>query len=445
MVGKNRNLILIVFIVCFFILSSIPFGVFASQIEESTLEVQSEHVMTLIDDLPIDLDTLFSLDNFTEFEIMLDKIEAYTDFWPIRPYGTFFGHGHHEGLARMDLNPHRLHAEIRAPVDCSLVWFVSINGTTDFVNGYECEMDTGIVLNIGNHCWLSLGHVNILKTISDEIETTGNISLSKGDLIGFTYTVYDKSIVDFSYYYRGILIPPYYAFTPKLLGKVEVLYDFLYDRAKLNGLYPRARMINEMNIHKDDEFWGNWYYKTGPYDSYIDPDEHISGYDFGVLTFINREFTTPETYWKDKINPTKNITDDILGVGKGVHYGVTPGFKAISEGYIRLAEGDNTSGIMEFKTHYGSDYGPYNTSIYGKFEMIVNSTGFKSDELQIEFFPTLGEAQSGFTANVSTYYRIYTPTIDDIELPPTFEGIIFIYPTIFSAIIISIITRKKKK
>jgi len=282
--GKFPNKFLVIFIVCFFILGSNTFGVFASQIEEQTLDVQSEHVLTLLDELPIDLDILFELDNFIEFENMLDQIEVGTSFWPIRPYGTFFGHGHTEGLARMDLNPHKLNAEIRAPVDCSLQGYHTQNGTVDFVNGVECVMDCSFILDIGNECWLLLGHVEMLKTVWDEIETAGNLSLAKGELFGFTQTVYSYSIVDFSYYYRGIEIPPHYAFTPKLLGKIEVLYDFLYERAKLNGLYPRARMINDMFVHKDDEFWGNWFYKTGPYDSYIDPEEHISGYDFANIS-----------------------------------------------------------------------------------------------------------------------------------------------------------------
>ena len=450
MVGKNRNIILIVFIICFFILSSIPFGVFASQIEENTLEVQSEHVMTLIDDLPIDLDTLFSLDNFTEFEIMLDKIEAYTDFWPIRPYGTFFGHGHIEGLPRMDLNPHSLHTEIHAPVNFGYVSHLSQNGTVDMINGLECVLDCGLVVDIGNECWLSFGHVDMLKTVWDEMETTGNLSLAKGELFGFTQTVYSYSIVDFSYYYRGILIPPHYAFTPKLQGKVDVLYNFLYERAKLNGLYPRAKMINDMFIHKDDEFWGNWQYKTGPYDSYLEEGEWSGHHDFGLYTFLNREFTTQETYWKNRYNTNHNLTDDLLGFGGNIYStAITPGYYAVGTGHILLVEGDNTSGIMELRHQYDSS----TLSDYGKFEIIVNSSNILGDELQIEFFPTLGEAQSGFTANVSTYERIYTPTIDDIELPPpptttppsTNEGIIFIFPTIFSAIIISIITRKKKK
>ena len=84
------------------------------------------------------------------------------------------------------------------------------------------------------------------------------MSFAKGDLIGYTGTTFGHSIVDFVYYYNYIAIPPYYAFTPNLLGKVEMMYNFQLERAKLNGLYTRANAINDMNIHKDDEFWGNW-------------------------------------------------------------------------------------------------------------------------------------------------------------------------------------------
>lgn len=451
---KIGNKILIVFIICFFILGGNIFGVFASQVEESSLEVQSEHVLTILDELPIDLDILFELDNFTEFEAMLDTVESGTAWWPIKPYGTYWGQGHTEGLPRMDFCPHRLHVEIRAPIDGTMEGYLARNGSIDLINGVECVMDCLFILDIGNECWLLFDHIEMLKTVVDTIENTGNLSLSKGELFGFTQTVYDKSIVDFAYWYRGIEIPPYYAFTPKLQGKVDMMYDFLYERAKLNGLYPRANLINDMFIHKDDEFWGNWYYKTGPYDSYLEEDEWVGHHDFGLLTFLNREFTTSETYWKNVNNPAKNLTDDILGIGgTHVNFADTPGFKASSVGHILLTEGDNTSGIIELRSHYASDWGGVNTSIFGKFEMLVNSTSVIGDELQLEFFATLGEAQSAFTPNMITYYRNYMTTLDDIELPPpptttppsTNEGIIFLYPTIFSFIILSIITRKKKK
>jgi len=448
---KSINRFLVIFIVFFVILSSNLISVFASQNEESTLDVQSEHVLTLLDELPIDLDILFELDNFTKFEAMLDQIESGSSFWPIRPFGTFFGHGHIEGLPRMDLNPYRLHVDVRAPIDCTLEGYLAHNGSIDLINGVECVMDCVFMLDIGNECGLLLGHIDMLKTVVDMIEPTGNLNLTKGELIGFTQTVYDKSIADFAYWYRGIEIPPYNAFTPKLQGKVDVLYNFLYERAKLNGLYPRANMINDMFIHKDDEFWGNWKYKTGPYDSYIEEDEWIGYYDFGLYTFLNREFTTPETYWKNGFNTDYNLTDDLLGLGGNIHStSTTPGYYAVGIGHILLVEGDNTSGIIELRHQYDSS----TSSDYGKFEIIANSSSVIGDELQVEFFPTLGEAQSGFTANVSTYERIYTQTIDDIVLPPppttttslpTNEGSIFIYPTILSAIIIAIIIRKKKK
>jgi hypothetical protein len=447
--GKFQNKLLVTFIVCFFILGSNSFSVFASQIEESTLEVQSEHVLTLLDNLPIDLDSLFELDNFTEFEKMLDEVESGTSFWPLRPYGTFFGHGHIEGLPRSDFCPHVLRAEIRAPVDGTYVHHLTQNGTVDMINGIECVIDSALFLDIGNDCWIHFGHIDLLKTIWDEIETTGNISLAKGELIGFTEAFGSVSNVDFGYYYKGIMIPPYYAFTPKLQGKVDVLYNFMYERAKLNGLYPRANLINDLFIHKDDEFWGNWEYKTGPFDSYIEEGEWVGHHDFGLYTFLNREFTTKETYWKNEYNTNYNLTDDILGLGCSIHeVTTTPGYYAVGKGHILLVEGDNTSGIIELRHQYDSS----TNSDYGKFEIIANTSSILGDELQIEFFPTLLEAQSGFTANVSTYERIYHKTIDDAELPPplptttpTQESTLYLYPIIFSAIIIALVSRKKKK
>ena len=142
----------------------------------------------------------------------------------------------------------------------------------------------------------------------------------------------------------------------------------------------------------------------------------------------------------------KERKEPIIGVGGSIHdIATTPGYHAVGKGHILLVEGDNTSGIIELRKEYESS----TLSHYGKFEIIANSTSTIGDELQLEFFPTLIDAQSGFTVNVSTYERIYTPTLDDIVLPPATtpsnEGILFIYPIILSIVLISIIPRKKKK
>ncbi|MHA1156374.1 MAG: hypothetical protein ACTSQK_09725, partial [Candidatus Heimdallarchaeota archaeon] len=382
---KIRNKITIIFTAFFLIICIIPFRIITSKNNYNIPAIQREHTFTLLDELPISLEELFNLDNFTSFETMLDRIESGTSFWPIKPFGTFFGHGHPEGIPRMDLNPHNHHTEIRAPVNGYINDFLTQNGTVDMIKGFECIIDTSFPIYIGNDSFLNMGHADMLKTLWDALEATGNVTVTKGELLGFTHTVGVYSILDFAYYYKDIPIPPHYAFTPNLLGKIEVLYNFLFERAKLNGLYPRAYMINDMFIHKDDEFWGNWYYKTGPYDSYIVPEDHISFYDFGVLTFVNREFTSPETYWKDETNLIKNLTNDILGIGRNYENSFTPGYKAIGTGHISLAEGDNTSGILEFRTFYGNDYGSTNTSVFGRFDMIVNHTSVIGDELQIEF------------------------------------------------------------
>ncbi len=444
MVNKNQNKILIAFIVCFFILSSNIFGVFASQIEEITFKTQSDHVLTLLDDLPIDINLLFNQDNFTMFEEMLDAIENYKDYWPIAPFGRFCLPSHIEGLDRSDFAPYGRQLEIRTPVDGIVFEHSTWDGTIVLINGIECVLECGLTVDIGNVCRIQFAYIEIAKTLWDEMETSGNVTLNKGDLLGFTNDIGDSSIVDFSYWYRDISIPPYYAFTPKLQGKVDVMYNFLYERAKLCGMYQQANLINEMFIHKDDEFWGSWLYKTGPFDSYIEEGVWIGSYDFGLYTFLNREFMTSETYWKNEYDENYNLTDDILGYGGNrVSVDPIPGHLAVELGHILLVEGDNTSGIIELRREYDSSASSY----FGKFEVIVDPTDILSDELQLEFFPTLVEAQSGFTVNVSTFERTYHETIDDVVLPSpsTNVGFNFIYPTILGVIIVLIFTRKKKK
>ena len=58
---RFRNRILIVLVILTFLMSSKPFGFFASQVEGTFEEIQDEHTFTLLDELPISLEDVLSV------------------------------------------------------------------------------------------------------------------------------------------------------------------------------------------------------------------------------------------------------------------------------------------------------------------------------------------------------------------------------------------------
>ena len=326
---------------------------------------------------PIDLDLLYCQDNSTRLNELLNEIGNNSGVVPIYPWGGFFTSLHIEGNDKWNFNTYR-QLEIYSSHDGELVSFTERESSTQMVvQDNEVITDTNLRIDIGDDCSLIYGHLTILKSVCDEIKSTGKYSFTGYEHIGYLVdTGADFFGLDFNYIKDTISICPYEALNPTLQTKITDLYDLQYQRMVLGGLYPQSNLCNDLNIYVDDTIWGPWIYKTGPFDEYVtdDSQSHLADFGFGTQTYCHRNFTNSETYWKDARNPNDNLTDDIIGIYEDYFYTeAIPGYNRTGRSHVKLIEGDHSQGIMELCIFAASDWAITNTSIYAKFEILIDS------------------------------------------------------------------------
>jgi len=53
------------------------------------------------------------------------------------------------------------------------------------MNGSEVIFNCKLEINIGHECVVVFGHIALLKTIYEEIQTTGGYTFSEGEFLGY--------------------------------------------------------------------------------------------------------------------------------------------------------------------------------------------------------------------------------------------------------------------
>ncbi|MHA1211128.1 MAG: hypothetical protein ACTSSH_01590 [Candidatus Heimdallarchaeota archaeon] len=398
----------------------------------------------ILNSSPIDFDLLYSQDNSTLLNEILNEIGNKTGNLPISPWGGFFTGAHIEGSDKWYFNSYR-QLEIFSPHEAKFeVLSEREDSIFESVEENEVITDIDITINIGEDYRIVFGHITLLKSIYDEIKSTGKYSFTENEHIGYQAdTGADFFAIDLWYLKGYESICPFFAFNPSIQTQVSNLYDLQYQRMILCGLYPQSNICSEISIYIDDTIWGPWEYKTGVFDEYLTEDSTGDVYPFTYQTYFNRNFTNAETYWKDHRIPYNNLTDDIIGIfGDLIASPDVPDYNKTGWSHVKLVEGNHSQGIMELCTFYISDWGASNTSIYAKFEIIVDPDGYLNDELKIEYFTTLNEAESGFTENYNTYIR-YIPF--GLRTTSAGFGYTSILVGLFATMIIVMIGNKKRK
>ncbi len=367
----------------------------------------SQEDLVTIETFPLDLDRLFWVDNLTKQNEIMNYIGNESGGWLLSPWGGFFTSGHIEGADKWYFEPRRL-VSIYAPHDGILEELRNPNGTSGIMNGSEVVYDCCLTIKIGEKCCIRFGHIAILKTIFDEIESNGGYSFSEGELLGYpTYYGNYEGGTEMYYLYNYESICPFPALSPSLQSKVMSYYNLQYERMKLSGRYPQSRICTNTSIDIENSYWGVWSYYTGPYNSYYEGLEDFGFYKMSFLTLFRREFANPETYWRDINYPERNLTSDILGIfGDNMVAEDIPGYTPLTIGHIRQIEGDQSQGILNLSLFGESPDYPKGTSFYARFRVNPRTEGFIDDLLTFESFENLSAAQQGFTAKNITYQRV---------------------------------------
>ena len=398
------------------------------EIDDQTINSEEENFEPVImQTFPVDLDNLFWVDNLTKQQEILDGIASDGGPWPITPFGGHFVSNHIEGVDKWYIHTIR-QAEIRAPVDGTSNEEMFSTDTTINIQGNEVYPDNQLTISLDDNSSVSFGHIDILKSIADEIIQENSYFYTEGELIGYThnFTAGATSIagVDFHYYYKGRGICPYNACTSEDQIMIENFHSLQYEAAKINGLYPESHLINEFYIPIEDTTWGTWQYKEGPYDAYYDGLDDWGRYEASYLTLLSQEFINPETYYRDIFDTEKNITAEFEGLmGDYLCAEDLPGFEALGQGVVELQSGNFQEGILDVRSSYFTYWGPINTSVYLRFQVNSTEDGWEDDLLTLEYFATLTEAENGFTSSSITYerYHPYASLIPEPEIPPESE------------------------
>ena len=425
--------------------SSITKLSFLSESETATVTCPNcliEGSVVVLDTFPVDIDELFWIDDAAKQAEVLNEIGNGSIVWPITPWGAHYISNHNEGVDHWYINTYQL-AHVVAPHAGVATATRGIYGTNIIMqNGSEVVEDCQMEIDIGDDCFVMYGHLNLFKTIYDEIQATGSYTFTEGEHIGYSR---DSTWGGFDFYYctHYRMICPLHAFNASLQTKINNYYNMQIPKAKIAGVFPEIDICNNVSIAIENTFWGVWNYSTGYLDSY----HHSSPwYEGKIITIFNRNFANPESFYRDWKNRNLNITDDIIGIyseNRGIEI---PEFNTTDNSYIKTIEGDFSTGIIEIIFNsYDGEWGGMNDSIYMRYEVSNNDIGFRDDTLIVEFYPELIDAQAGFTENNLTYNRFFHWWNEEREEETTKDGSILLMIPITVVFTTLTVLRKRKQ
>ena len=416
------------------------------QIENNCSNLVEDYVE--ISTFPVDLDLLFWSDNLSVREEKLNKLGNGTYGWIITPWGGHFISGHIEGADKWYLYSDR-HLEVYAPHDGNFEDITVQNGSVIQINGNDVVVDVGLLIDIGRDCSIHFGHLCILKSIYDKIESENKYSFSENELIGYTILYPDgPAALDFRYQYKYCSVCPYPYLSSELQSKVSTLYNLQYERAKIGGTFPESKLCNNLSIRIENTVWSVWEYHTGPYDDYFEDLDDRYIYEVSLCTILNRNFTNPETFHKEPQDHVSNLTDIVVGVYTDLGgAGEIPGYDAVGLSLVELEEGNFTNGILKLiSQEFWNGEVESNQTIYAKISIEKQDIGADDDILTIEYFSNLSDARAGFTDACIKYTRYVFPSPDeqDSEQDDS-KTIIMISVAIFAVIVLTLFWFKKRR
>jgi len=245
--------------------------------------------------------------------------------------------------------------------------------------------------------------MDILESLHNEFQINSRYEFIKDQFLGYTETHSGPEGLEFYYLYKRRMVYPLPAFPQDYKEKITNYFALQVERAEIAGVYPETEMYYPLDKSEANSLWGIWRYNNGPYDSYYE-DARWDDMRGSILTLYNREMTNPDTFHKDPMNMSKDLSDDVIGLL--FDYGGDEPVDYIQKGFTLLeqVEGDLTQGILKLRCLWYGDY--TNETIYARFNMNLKKDKIEDDLLSIEYFDTFIEAQAGFTGNEITYSRL---------------------------------------
>jgi hypothetical protein len=250
-------------------------------------------------------------------------------------------------------------------------------------------------------------HLNVLVALINDIVDSDDdyLIINSGTLIGYTddeqafkISMWDAEVDNGLSGHFENLVCPFGYFTNGTQEQLQDFYDtYVYESMKpisktdpeFNSLYPggwwpESELCSPVNINIDNSIWGRWYYKSGYRETSYPSDANWYYFKTGILIFLKKHvYTNPETFtraWR-----TVNIVDECPeweGIYSGVYdEDITDPVNHVGC-YVVDTSDNNIIALQQYNTNFPSTF-------YMRFELSDN-------EMQMEFFDTLSEAQNGF-------------------------------------------------
>ena len=297
------------------------------------------------------------------------------------------------------------------------------------VNGNQVEVydDSQIFVDMGEGVILDFTHFYLLSTIVDQLLAQGKVELNEGDLVGYTGVPYalDFRIQDTNNnngisvnpnFMLNLFTPPLGYFTPELQQEIRNYFygedtpelDSLYEAWKENGMVEFSRLDNSLNINIDGTVWGLWIYQSGfTGNAQLTEEEKqvifLPSINRGIIALVNLAKTNPETFYR--LRPGgEPFPDNFVGIYADYfenNEGANAYRQTFGDCYLLRMEGDDQTGIFLLRDKETGD-----TIKYLRYQLIENNPEDRfDDQLKLEWFDTLAEAQGGFTNNYFLYIK----------------------------------------
>ncbi|MFH1541902.1 MAG: hypothetical protein ABIE84_02290 [bacterium] len=363
---------------------------------------------------PVDLAKLFWADNPDYQAEYLINLNTNGPF--LSPFAIHTEGDHNDGYGKWYLRSWDRSLKVYMPVQGTILP-KNITNTLNRVTTYEGDevcVDTTVDFVINEHVTLRFGHLELLKSIQDDLDNSedGYLTLPAGTHVGYILSLaysgeattgsLDFQVSDDRVNQGVAYDPEYHAnqwslplnyFTSDLQTEIETYYDILYSRLAEIGRSPESKLDSALNIHIGNSPWGVWYYEEG---DLVTAEGH---YDWGmsVITMLKHpEKTNEETFIYDLSISTMEVPvrSDLVGLFNANNAETAPDKYTFLESAVwslYLESGTtNEAGVFRMEAPLGTHY--------MKFEFLEESCSVCpwDDKLRIEFFETSAEASGAF-------------------------------------------------
>lgn len=385
-------------------------------------EAKNNLVFSSLTFFPVDLDTLFNPPgglNDIQQNIKNGGALASQQSLLISPLMQHFGTSHPEGTGKWYIYTQTRRLAVRAPAKGIIInqdlgsqayWETK---QTEVISNETVYNNCRITLYLDKNKSIRFDHIDALVSLIQNVfaSTEGYIIVNAGDGIGYTSATSGLDFLmedtgasnsisegkrEHGSTYIGYRTCPLSYFTSELQSQITTYYNnVMYAPMKEGGKWPESLIDTPVNVNITGEVWGTWYYKSG--DLGLSTQESWFHFDKGILVFLAKSKTNPETFFMDLTADSTTSLETICPNLAGLYTQITYS----DQSYLVLEKGNNVEGIFSRR-----GFGDGTIKNYINFAVDLKTSSLYDDELKVKFFNSSSEAQADpMTQDIITYVK----------------------------------------